>query len=103
MRLGREIVLFSQPQQDNRATRWRPRSEAPNSPGFLENPKGRLPVSSRLVVAFLFSFGLLLPNIPPVNAADFTQQVVDLTNAKRTSQGLPPLTVSASLTSSAQS
>jgi hypothetical protein len=59
-------------------------------------------VSLRLVLAMLFGFGLLYPNVPTVSAADFTQQVIELTNAERINHGLPPLTASTSLTTSAQ-
>jgi hypothetical protein len=50
----------------------------------------------------LLGFGLLYPNVPTASAADFTQQVIDLTNAERINHGLPPLTPSSSLTTSAQ-
>jgi hypothetical protein len=59
-------------------------------------------VSKRFVIALLFVFGLLLLGPPSARAADFTQQVVDLTNAERAKQGLPLLAVSARLTTAAQ-
>jgi uncharacterized protein YkwD len=59
-------------------------------------------VSLRLVVATFCLFVPLFLAVPTASASDFIQQVVALTNAERTSHGLPALSVSSSLTISAQ-
>jgi hypothetical protein len=56
----------------------------------------------RLLTATIIALGLLSGGAPPANASDYTQQIVDLTNAERAKAGLSPLVVSAALSSSAQ-